>query len=84
MAEPTTEHPITFAELGLRPELLDTLATLGYEEPTPIQATAIPVLLQGQRHARASRHRNGKDGSVRPPDPATASRPRARPRSPWH
>ncbi len=47
MAEPTTEHPITFAELGLRPELLDTLATLGYEEPTPIQATAIPVLLQG-------------------------------------
>jgi ATP-dependent RNA helicase DeaD len=48
VAEPTTEHPITFAELGLRPELLDTLATLGYEEPTPIQATAIPVLLQGR------------------------------------
>jgi ATP-dependent RNA helicase DeaD len=47
VAEPITEHPITFAELGLRPELLDTLATLGYEEPTPIQATAIPVLLQG-------------------------------------
>lgn len=47
MAEPITEHPITFAELGLRPELLDTLATLGYEEPTPIQATAIPVLLEG-------------------------------------
>ncbi len=48
MAEPTTEHPITFAELGLRPELLHTLASLGYEEPTPIQATAIPLLLQGQ------------------------------------
>src|ERR1700722_11874013 len=42
------EHPITFAELGLRHELLDTLATLGYEEPTPIQAAAIPVLLQGR------------------------------------
>jgi ATP-dependent RNA helicase DeaD len=47
VAEPTTEHPITFSELGLRPELLDTLAILGYEEPTPIQATAIPVQLQG-------------------------------------
>jgi ATP-dependent RNA helicase DeaD len=47
VAEPSTENPITFAELGLRRELLDTLATLGYEEPTPIQAAAIPVLLQG-------------------------------------
>jgi ATP-dependent RNA helicase DeaD len=47
VAEPTTENPITFAELGLRRELLDTLVTLGYEEPTPIQAAAIPVLLQG-------------------------------------
>jgi ATP-dependent RNA helicase DeaD len=48
VAEPTTEQSITFAELGLRLELLDALATLGYEEPTPIQAAAIPVLLQGQ------------------------------------
>jgi ATP-dependent RNA helicase DeaD len=47
VAEPTTEHPITFAELGLRPELIDALTKLGYEEPTPIQAAAIPVLLQG-------------------------------------
>ncbi|HEY2214842.1 MAG TPA: DEAD/DEAH box helicase [Acidimicrobiales bacterium] len=48
MAEPTTEQPITFAELGLRAELLDALTALGYEEPTPIQAAAIPVLLKGQ------------------------------------
>ena len=48
MAEPTTEQPITFAELGLRLELLDALATLGYEEPTPIQAAAIPVMLEGR------------------------------------
>ena len=47
MAEPTTEHPITFAQLGLRPELLDALSTLGYEEPTPIQAAAIPALIAG-------------------------------------
>ena len=38
----------TFAELGLRPELLSALTTLGYEEPTPIQADAIPELLAGR------------------------------------
>jgi ATP-dependent RNA helicase DeaD len=47
VTEPATEQSTTFAELGLRPELLAALATLGYEEPTPIQAAAIPVLLQG-------------------------------------
>jgi ATP-dependent RNA helicase DeaD len=38
----------TFAELGLRPELLSALTALGYEEPTPIQADAIPELLAGR------------------------------------
>jgi ATP-dependent RNA helicase DeaD len=36
-----------FAELGLRPELLAELTALGYEEPTPIQAAAIPPLVAG-------------------------------------
>jgi ATP-dependent RNA helicase DeaD len=38
----------SFADLGLRPELLEGLADLGYEEPTPIQAEAIPPLLEGR------------------------------------
>ncbi|MEU7856256.1 DEAD/DEAH box helicase [Nonomuraea sp. NPDC049141] len=38
----------TFADLGLRSELLDVLSALGYEEPTPIQAEAIPPLVQGR------------------------------------
>ena len=38
----------TFTELGLRPELLAALTALGYEEPTPIQADAIPQLLAGR------------------------------------
>ncbi|GAA3473289.1 DEAD/DEAH box helicase [Nonomuraea roseola] len=38
----------TFAELGLRSELLDVLSALGYEEPTPIQREAIPPLVQGR------------------------------------
>jgi ATP-dependent RNA helicase DeaD len=39
---------ITFADLALRPELLRALSDLGYEEPTPIQREAIPLLLQGR------------------------------------
>ena len=38
---------VSFADLGLRPEVLRTLDALGYEEPTPIQAEAIPPLLTG-------------------------------------
>jgi ATP-dependent RNA helicase DeaD len=37
----------TFSDLALRDELLKSLTGLGYEEPTPIQAEAIPPLLGG-------------------------------------
>lgn len=37
-----------FVDLGLRAELLGALAALGYEEPTPIQREAIPLLLSGR------------------------------------
>jgi ATP-dependent RNA helicase DeaD len=37
-----------FADLGLRPALVDALGKLGYEEPTPIQAEAIPTVLAGR------------------------------------
>lgn len=37
-----------FAELGLDGRLVETLAGLGYEEPTPIQREAIPPLLAGR------------------------------------
>jgi ATP-dependent RNA helicase DeaD len=37
-----------FDTLGLRPELLNTIAALGYEEPTPIQRQTIPHLLAGR------------------------------------
>ena len=37
-----------FAELALDPAILESLAALGYEEPTPIQREAIPVLVRGQ------------------------------------
>jgi ATP-dependent RNA helicase DeaD len=37
-----------FAALGVGQPLLATLASLGYEEPTPIQREAIPILLAGR------------------------------------
>jgi ATP-dependent RNA helicase RhlE len=37
----------TFAELGLRPELLKAVAEQGYAAPTPIQVQAIPHVLAG-------------------------------------
>ncbi|WP_426263359.1 DEAD/DEAH box helicase [Sphingomonas sp. PWP1-2] len=39
---------MTFADLALAPFLLRSLADLGYATPTPIQAGAIPLLLQGR------------------------------------
>ncbi|MNF37457.1 ATP-dependent RNA helicase RhlE [compost metagenome] len=38
----------SFTELALSPRLLQTLTELGYETPTPIQASAIPVILAGR------------------------------------
>jgi ATP-dependent RNA helicase DeaD len=38
----------TFEALGLGTELVTELASLGYEEPTPIQKAAIPPLLAGR------------------------------------
>src|ERR671914_1206649 len=37
----------TFADLGLSKELLEALAHLGYERPTPIQEQTIPALREG-------------------------------------
>ncbi len=45
----------TYADLGLRPELIQSCAGQGYAAPTPIQAMAIPVVLQG-RDLRAMAH----------------------------
>ncbi|MGI9596671.1 MAG: DEAD/DEAH box helicase [Acidimicrobiales bacterium] len=38
----------TFADLGLRAELVQAVEKLGYETPTPIQADVIPLLCQGR------------------------------------
>jgi ATP-dependent RNA helicase RhlE len=40
--------PTTFAALGLAPAVLDAVREAGYEEPTPIQREAIPLVLRGR------------------------------------
>ncbi|MBA2651836.1 MAG: ATP-dependent RNA helicase DbpA [Tatlockia sp.] len=39
--------PANFSSLGLRPELLNNLSSLGYESMTPIQAQSLPLMLKG-------------------------------------
>jgi ATP-dependent RNA helicase DeaD len=39
--------PISFSSLGLSAPITDALHQLGYEEPTPVQTKAIPILLKG-------------------------------------
>ena len=43
-----TAPPVTFADLGLAPELLRAVTEMGYNQPTPIQAQAIPLVIGGK------------------------------------
>ena len=45
--EDSDEPLVTFDDLGLSPEVLEAVKMAGYETPSPIQAMAIPALLEG-------------------------------------
>jgi ATP-dependent RNA helicase DeaD len=49
-----------FSELGLSPELLKAVEKMGYEEASPIQSEAIPVLLNGSDVVGQSQTGSGK------------------------
>lgn len=51
---------IPFSELGLPAHLLDAVAQLGYERPSPIQAMAIPAALAGRDLVGLSQTGSGK------------------------
>jgi len=51
---------IPFSELGLPSELLEAVAGLGYERPSPIQAMAIPAALAGKDIVGLSQTGSGK------------------------
>ena len=42
------DKPVLFEDLGLSEECLKAVTSMGFEEPTPIQCKAIPVLLSGK------------------------------------
>ena len=52
--------PKLFSELGLSPELLRAIEKLGFEQCAPIQAAAIPVLMQGKDVVGQSQTGSGK------------------------
>ncbi|RUO55523.1 DEAD/DEAH box helicase [Pseudidiomarina homiensis] len=51
---------MTFSELQLCPEILSALTRQGYTEPTPIQAQAIPPVLDGKDVMAAAQTGTGK------------------------
>ena len=55
-----TEHKVKFEDFGLSPDILRALTEQGYVHPTPIQAEAIPVVLQGRDVMGAAQTGTGK------------------------
>lgn len=54
---------MSFASLGLSPDILRAIADAGYTEPTPIQAQAIPVVLSGKDVMAGAQTGTGKTAS---------------------
>ena len=56
-----TDAPaVRFEDFGLSPDILRALADQGYVHPTPIQAEAIPIVLQGRDVMGAAQTGTGK------------------------
>ena len=55
-----TSETLTFDDLGLDPKVLKALRDVGYETPSPIQAEAIPPLLDGQHVVGLAQTGTGK------------------------
>src|SRR5579859_4635691 len=75
---------MSFADLGLSPEVLQAVRDAGYETPTPIQEQAIPVVLMGRDVLGCAQTGTGKTAGFTLPmiDILAAGRAKARmPRS---
>src|SRR3569833_2618818 len=59
--------PIRFEDFGLSADILRALADQGYVHPTPIQAEAIPIVLQGRDVMGAAQTGTGKTAGVARP-----------------
>jgi superfamily II DNA/RNA helicase len=77
-----SDLPASFDALGLSPELLQAINEAGYSTPTPIQAQAIPVVLQGRDVLGIAQTGTGKTASFTLPMIEILSRGRAKARMP--
>jgi ATP-dependent RNA helicase RhlE len=74
-----------FTELGLNPALAKRCESLGYEQPTPIQKQAIPVILEGSDLIGCAATGTGKTAAFLLPliqklqTPITAAKPKSSP-----
>jgi superfamily II DNA/RNA helicase len=73
---------MTFEELGLSPTILQALADIGYQQPTPIQAQAIPVVLMGRDVLGCAQTGTGKTAGFTLPMIEILSSGRAKARMP--
>ncbi len=71
-----------FADLGLREEILTAIAEAGYTAPTPIQAQAIPHILEGRDLVGIAQTGTGKTASFTLPMLHQLAAGRARARMP--
>jgi len=51
---------IDFASLGISAPVLKAVLQLGYEQPTPVQAQCIPILLNGKNLLGTAQTGTGK------------------------
>ncbi len=73
---------VGFAALGLSTEILQAIADTGYTNPTPIQAQAIPIVLQGRDVLGIAQTGTGKTASFTVPMIEILSRGRSKARMP--
>src|SRR6266850_377884 len=59
--------PKLFSELGLSAELLKAIDKLGFEQAAPVQAEAIPILMQGRDVVGQSQTGSGKTAAFAVP-----------------
>ncbi len=77
-----TQETATFADLGLREEILEAVKEAGHERPTPIQARAIPEVLAGRNLVGIAQTGTGKTASFLLPILHILSTGRSRARMP--
>ena len=71
-----------FADLGLSEAALAAVERLGYDQPTPVQEQAIPLVLEGRDLIAAASTGTGKTAAFLLPILSTLPRVRGRNRAP--